>query len=212
MVRAVDDFLIDSVFQRIADFVHEWTGWDSIFQSRVMVGFQGMLWAAIAGLHLAEREPATPDFFLALLVLTLAAFPGRGAEAARRASRNGMRNPLRLKRFECAVRMVLVTIAPFVLVERILWADQGLFLAVLLSSYLECCDVRQPRKGRLRQWSRWLTADLIQPAESLLKNAWRIPQLDPPLSQVEEGAAATSRAVRSQWAQFAAASYVLCKN
>jgi hypothetical protein len=77
-----------------------------------------------------------------------------------------------------------------------------------------CCSlVRTPGTvdtGLSTQCRPLAHVDCFRPGDRTLS----IQRLPPRMAGMRQraGTAATSRAVRSQWAQFAAASYVLCKN
>jgi len=153
MIQELDETIL-SIFQRLSDWLHTWTGLDSLDQTRAFAGLAALSWLLSIVYDLIRHHWF--NWFGAFCLISMlyrCLFESETNRAIRSQSQRGLRNPRRIDPLYQFTRlsMLLITLLSFPL-EILVPNPVSLVIVIYaLVSWLDCCDPQTPRTGRIRQ-------------------------------------------------------------
>lgn len=152
-LHILDDALIDRVFQPLSNWVHHWTGKDSVDQAQWLYRLSGLAWAGTCGWDIAHGQSWGVDAFLAFLSISGSFHYSAEERMIRYSAEKGLRNPRRLRPGVFYIRIgfffffLLALAADF----EFTWIN-AVLITLVIRDYIYCCDSQGPGKGRIREW------------------------------------------------------------
>lgn len=157
LLTFIDEFLLHHL-QRLADRIHDYTGWDSLVSSRMASAIAVVFWVAdiaVDSFHHHHME----WWAIACMAYRLryAVMGNAEDELIRKQSLNGLRNLRRIER--ALVRTIYLGITgvgiPILMIGKF-WLFTVVAILAFVSDYLGCCDVQTPKTGKIQEWVRGL--------------------------------------------------------
>lgn len=162
-LQSFDWALIDRM-QRVADVIHEWTGLDCIQQARVMHASVGAFWLWLIVDGAMTHHQVDWLGALAFLGRLKRAFWETPDDRLARSTSACAHNPRRISPFDSWFRYIATGVClPLAVMDAIRMARAfwiGLWMCWWAACYLEACDVRRPRAGRIRESLRGVERQL----------------------------------------------------
>jgi hypothetical protein len=152
-LHILDDGLIDRVFQPASDWVHDWTGTDSIDQVQWSYRLSGFAWAGSCGWSMAHGETWAIDAFLAFASISISLYHSAEERSIRHYAQSGLRNSRRLRpaTFLARIAFLFVFLLNAAIDHRFSWLN-AVLATIVLRDYLYCCDSQGPGKAKFREW------------------------------------------------------------
>src|SRR5260370_10022539 len=146
----IDDLILFQI-QKVSDWLHSWTGYDSIEQSRFFAGVTAVGWLmAILYYH---KLKGNFDWVAAVLLIerTYRCFFENEMDAkVRSESRQGFRNHRRISIWYRYIRLCYVLVVTLLLRWMVAW-QIIVWTGATITILLEACDAQTPRPGKIRE-------------------------------------------------------------
>ncbi len=155
MFEQIDDALLEPT-QKLSDWLHYWTGYDAIEQSRFFAGVAAVGW--LMDILYFLRTYSSFDWWAAILLLGSVHrcfFENETDALVRSESKRGLRNRRRISLWFRGWR--LFTVGAMAFCVWLLAFQRVILVGILASGMFEACDIQTPKSGRIRQFLNRLT-------------------------------------------------------